>query len=413
MNVLLVAPQPFFTIRGTPIAVRNLARVLAEEGHRVDLLTYFHGEDVPIAGVTTYRIRKPPLVRSVPIGLSWAKVVCDAAVAVRALALAGRNRYDVVHGVEEAVFIAWLVRLRFGTPFVYDMDSILHRQIEAMGWRFRPLAAVCRALERAAIRRAAGVLPVCPALAEYVRSISETVPLQVLPDIPPHDPTTADDPPSELEKCPGTRLLYIGNLEEYQGVDLMVSGFRMVAEASPEATLFIIGGDEDRLARHRREAADLVDEGRVRFLGPRPLGELGRHLEAADILVSPRLRGVNTPMKIYSYMDAGKPILATRIHAHTQVLDDTTALLVDPVAGSMAGGIRRLIEDPALRSRLGEQARREVRAEYSVERYRERLRAFYARLPGAAHGGEPVASNGATGDAAHGTDTPKVASGAG
>jgi glycosyltransferase involved in cell wall biosynthesis len=127
-------------------------------------------------------------------------------------------------------------------------------------------------------------------------------------------------------------------------------------------------------------AADLVEAGRVRFLGERPLDELSGHLAAADVLVSPRLTGVNTPLKIYSYMDAGKAILATRLQTHTQVLDDTTALLAEPEPGSMAAAIRTLARSRELRARLGTAARRRVESEYSAERFRERLRSFYEGL---------------------------------
>ena len=59
---------------------------------------------------------------------------------------------------------------------------------------------------------------------------------------------------------------------------------------------------------------------------------VARLLGEADVLVSPRLKGLNTPMKIYSYLDSGTAVLATRLRTHTQVLDDRTAYLVDPVS---------------------------------------------------------------------------------
>ena len=55
MNVLLISPQPFFTERGTPIAVRCLAEALCADGHRVDLLTYPFGDDVAIDGLAIHR----------------------------------------------------------------------------------------------------------------------------------------------------------------------------------------------------------------------------------------------------------------------------------------------------------------------------------------------------------------------
>ena len=51
MNVLLLAPQPFYRERGTPIAVRLLAETLCSLGHAVDLLVYHEGEDISFPGL--------------------------------------------------------------------------------------------------------------------------------------------------------------------------------------------------------------------------------------------------------------------------------------------------------------------------------------------------------------------------
>ena len=48
------------------------------------------------------------------------------------------------------------------------------------------------------------------------------------------------------------------------------------------------------------------------------------------MLTSPRSKGTNTPLKIYQYLRSGKPIVATRLLTHTQVLDDDTAMLTAP-----------------------------------------------------------------------------------
>ena len=98
-------------------------------------------------------------------------------------------------------------------------------------------------------------------------------------------------------------------------------------------------------------------ERRVHFLGPRPLPQLGAYLRQADVLVSPRIAGTNTPMKIYSYLDSGRPVVATRLPAHTQVLDDEIACLVDPTPEDLAEGLVRLFRDAELRMLLARRAR--------------------------------------------------------
>jgi glycosyltransferase involved in cell wall biosynthesis len=103
-------------------------------------------------------------------------------------------------------------------------------------------------------------------------------------------------------------------------------------------------------------------------------------LDAADVLVSPRRAGFNTPMKCYNYLVAGKAIMATRIPAHTDVFDDRCALLVEPTVGDMADGLRALVSDPALRRRLGDEARLRGEGSYSREHHRERVLAFYSAV---------------------------------
>jgi glycosyltransferase involved in cell wall biosynthesis len=117
-------------------------------------------------------------------------------------------------------------------------------------------------------------------------------------------------------------------------------------------------------------------------LGPRPLSQLGAYLHQADILVSPRTLGQNTPMKVYSYMQAGKAILATSIRSHTQALDASCAMLVAPEPAAMASGFERLLREPALRVRLGAAANEKAQREYSLPAYQHKLKLAYTALQG-------------------------------
>lgn len=380
MNILLLAPQPFFVSRGTPIAVRAVAAALAAMDHRVELLAYHTGEHVSMPGVHVRRIPPPPGVRRVPIGPSWQKAVCDVSMYRAAVRLAASGRFDLVHAVEEAAFIAMALRRRFGLPFVYDMDSLMSEQIREKSRLLLPAAFAFRVMERAAIRRAAGVLAVCPALLDEARRIHPAADAALLPDTPLN--SGDDDPDPEIASVEGLKLLYVGNLEPYQGVGLLLDAFTRISDEFPRVTLLIVGGGRDSAEDTllRTIPAALWRTGRVRLMGPRPLERLGSILAAADILVSPRCAGRNTPMKIYSYLQSGRPILATRLPTHTQVLDDSTALLVEPGPDAMATGLRRLIETPSLRAALGEAGRRLARREYGMHAFRRRLAEFYERI---------------------------------
>jgi len=88
VNNLMIAPQPVFSPRGTPISVVNRCRALSALGHTVDLVTYPLGENVEIDGVRWLRAPRIPGIRSVKIGPSAAKLPLDAAVLATATARA-------------------------------------------------------------------------------------------------------------------------------------------------------------------------------------------------------------------------------------------------------------------------------------------------------------------------------------
>ncbi len=381
MKILMIAPQPFYRERGTPIAVKLLLETLSEAGHEVDLLTYHEGEDLEIPGLRIIRIPPPPLIRNVPIGFSWKKVFCDLYVAAVLARLLRRNGYHVIHAVEESIFPAAAINCLYRKKLVYDMDSLMSDQlIERWGF-LRPARRVLYSIERSAIRRADVILPVCENLAARIRGFFPPQRICVLEDVPlPSGP--AGQVVENLRRAFGIRgllALYVGNLEAYQGIDLLLKGFASLP-AGHNLDLVIVGGSEKDIARYRQMAKALGLAGRTHFAGSRPVECLHEYLRQADILLSPRIKGENTPMKIYSYLASGRPILATDIGTHTQALDGSCAVLVPPEPGQISLGLERLESDPALRKRLGEAGELLARERYSRAAFRKKVLGVYASL---------------------------------
>ena len=100
MKILLLAPEPFYEERGTPLAVDRLLKVLSERGDQIDVVTLHEGEDVQYPNVRLHRIPRLPFVRRIGPGFSLKKVICDFFVLMKAVAVAIRKRPDVVHAVE-------------------------------------------------------------------------------------------------------------------------------------------------------------------------------------------------------------------------------------------------------------------------------------------------------------------------
>lgn len=381
MRILLLAPHPCFQVRGTPIAERILLEALCPLGYEFDVLSFHEGEDFQIPGCRHIRIPALPGVAGVRPGPSWKKLVCDAFLTVKAVRLAASGRYDLVHAVEESVFVAVLLERLFGLPFVYDMDSSLPEQLLGRYAFLRPARRWLCALERLAVRRSLGVMVMCRALEERVLSHDARARVRRIEDVSllVGEPRVAADLVA-LPGGPGPIVLYVGNLEPYQGIDLLLEGFARRSQRFGTARLVIVGGAPDRLRRYRIRAEELGIGAATHLLGPRPLEWLPGLLARADVLVSPRIGGANTPLKIYSYLDSGRAVLATRLPAHTQVLEDSIAMLVEPTAEGLASGLDRLLGDPGLRRALGAAARRRARREFRSDVRASKLRDYYAEL---------------------------------
>ena len=379
MKVLLLAPHPFFQERGTPIAVDLLLRALSARGDTVDLLTWHLGEDRSYPGVTIHRIGRIPWIRSVRPGFSAAKLACDFVMTFRALRMAGRTRYDLVHAVEEAAFMAVLIRAFRRTPFVFDMDSSMPLQIVEKKPGARFLLPLLKRFEAGAIRRASAVAAVCDSLADLARAagarrVALLRDVSLLPDgVDPNAATPAFS-------MPGTVFLYIGNLERYQGLDLLLESFALARGDRQDLSLAVAGGTPADIETYSQKAASLALGESVRFLGPRPLSDMASLFAAAHVLVSPRISGNNTPMKIYSYLDSGKPVLATDLPTHTQVLTAETALLAPPEPAAFSRAMLRLADDAELRRSLGAKGRALAQSAYSRPAFTKAVQDLYAGL---------------------------------
>jgi glycosyltransferase involved in cell wall biosynthesis len=155
-----------------------------------------------------------------------------------------------------------------------------------------------------------------------------------------------------------------------------------VKAVRPNVRTLLVGGEPAQVdaVRQQARAAGVGDV--IVFTGQRPSEEIPAFLDAATLLVSPRSRGTNTPLKIYQYLRAGRPIVATRLLTHTQVLDDEVAILTEATPEGFAQGLLAAIDEPALAARVGQRAQALADARYSDEAYIERTRQAYAELAG-------------------------------
>ena len=388
MRILMIAPEPFFEPRGTPFSEYHRIRALLDLGHTVDLVTYPFGQDVVLPGLRVFRCARPPLMSGIGIGPSWKKVPLDLALLATACRRAMAAKYDAVHSHEEGSFFGVILAAMLGLPHLYDMHSSLPQQLTNFAYsKSRLLTGFFGVMERFVVRRSRVVIVICPQLEDVVRGIDTAVPSVLIENAPGSgDAPTAGsgrDVRAQLGLGPSVPMvLYTGTFEAYQGLDLLFASMKHVLATRPDARLVLAGGRPEQIETARKQAADAGIASATIFAGQRPAEEIPAYLDAADVLVSPRSLGTNTPLKIYQYLRSGRPIVATRLLTHTQVLSDDVSFLTDATPQGFGAGILEAVADPERARAVGARARQLAETKYSYEAYLARTRQACAHLFG-------------------------------
>lgn len=383
----MIAPEPFFEPRGTPFSEFHRIRALTTLGHEVDLVTYPFGQDVTMPGLRVFRSLRPPFVTHVRIGPSFAKIPLDALLALTALRRAFTGRYDAIHSHEEGGLIGAILALLLRVPHLYDMHSSLPQQLTNFAFTgSRTVRRIFLAIERFMIRRSRVVIVICPSLQDTVREIDPVARSVLIENAPGSGEERATtEQAAALRAALGLGastpvVLYTGTFEAYQGLDLLFDAMAHVHRERPGARLVLAGGQPQQVEKAREQARRAGALDATIFAGERPAAEIPTFLLASDVLVSPRSRGTNTPLKIYQYLRSGKVIVATRLLTHTQVLSDDTAILTGATAAEFAAGILSALADQVRSAAIGERARQLAESKYSYEAYLEKTRQACAAL---------------------------------
>lgn len=383
----MLAPEPFFEPRGTPFSEYHRLKALSELGHDIDLVTYPIGRDVDIPRVRIFRGPRPPFVRRVPIGPSVRKLLLDGLMLFTIARRALSQRYDAIHSHEEMGLPGvWLARW-LGIPHLYDMHSSLPQQLG--NFKYSKSGLLIRLFswaEGQMVHGSQSVITICQELQDTVVAMGAGERSLLIENVMGGD---VDEPPSLAAAAVRPQwgiadeaplALYTGTFEAYQGVDLLIDASARMARQVPAARVLVVGGDPGQVEAARRRAHEAGAGHVMVFTGQQPAREIPSYVAACDVLVSPRIRGTNTPLKIYSYLRSGKAIIATNLLTHTQVLSADTACLVSPTPDAFAEAMVTLLGDRAAREALADQARRLADQKYSRRVYLQRTAEAYARL---------------------------------
>jgi glycosyltransferase involved in cell wall biosynthesis len=250
-------------------------------------------------------------------------------------------------------------------------------------------------LEDKCLQSAEAVITICPDLRDYVNtiitkkekhflienSIFEDIHLKHKKDTSAN--SNVEQPGINLEDFlnPDEQLLvYAGTLEKYQGIDILVKSMKDVTAKDKKVKLLVVGGTKDQVDGFNKLSKSLGLEKVIKFTGRVQQKLAKEYTNSADILLSPRSDGTNTPLKIYEQLASCKPLVATKIYSHTQVLTDEVCFLVEPNPEDMAKGILASLQNKEESKKKVDNALKLYEDQYSRTVYKTKLKKLLESL---------------------------------
>jgi len=384
-KILLISPQPFFQWRGSPIRVSFNLLALVQSGYQVDLLTLPIGEKKEIENVRIIRTPNLFKVRRIPIGPSFFKALFDLVLFFHGLYLAVKYRHDVIHGIEEAGAIAVVIAAITSSQAVFEKhsDPVSYKKEHAFVRNF--ILSMYAMVERFSVRNANAVIGTGKGLVKQVLKLGSSTPVHHIFDVASSLAESSPEHTGAIRKVLCAReddvlITFVGSFAVYQGIDLLFDSIPIVAGKNLRARFVIIGGNKDEISTRKKWLSEQNCLDNVEFTGKIAPDNLPDYLSASDILLSPRLTGVNTPLKLLDYLKAGRAIVATDVASNRLILNRQTAVLAKPNPKDYAQGILNLLDDKNLRAGLGRNAEKLFREKLNFDEFKKRLADCYNQI---------------------------------
>lgn len=285
-------------------------------------------------GLTFHRTSAPSTIglNGWPLLKEWALM---RATEERLESVARLEQPDILHAHSPALNAVPAIRVgrRLGLPVVYEIRAFWedaaasHGTTRAGDWRYR----LTRALETWAVRNADAVTTIAEGLRTDL--LARGVPAEKVTVIPNAVDATAfrtsggRDPVLEaslgLQGC--EVLGFLGSFYGYEGLAVLLRALPEIIRRRPAMRLLLVGGgpEEERL---RALAGNLNVADRVIFTGRVSHAQVRAYYDLVDVLVFPRTRirltDLVTPLKPLEAMAMGKPVLASDVGGHRELIED-------------------------------------------------------------------------------------------
>ncbi len=392
LNILVVAPTPFFSDRGTHIRILEEALALEKRGHHVTIATYHIGQDLPDtlgSHIDVRRIRRLLFwYKKLEAGPDWQKIILDLLLVKKVFFLARTKRPDIIHAhLHEGVLIAWIVQKMLfwrGIKVVADFhgsltkEMVSHQYLGASG-----LKKIFRFIEERIDNMGDAAVTSSWNNAADIGQVRKEGTVDVLLDGTRLSMFDGLSEKNDIRKRYGVPVnaivvTYTGAFIKNKGIQYFLGALPRLAREHA-MTHFVLAGFPLDMIVH-----DIPEElkERVTIISPSPYFELAQILRMSDIGVDPKDEATREASgKTLQYMGAGLPVACFDTGNNREYLADGGSYASEMTADSLDGAIMTLVDDSALRIRLG-QINRSRAVAFSWEKSAEKVEGIYRELLG-------------------------------
>jgi glycosyltransferase involved in cell wall biosynthesis len=390
-NILMIAPTSFFGDYGCHVRILEEVRVLSKRGHRVTIVTYYKGRDLPELNII--RTRPTPWHADYEVGSSRHKVAFDALLSWTSLKTALRVKPDIIHAhLHEGALIGRAASMLTGAPLVFDYQGSLtaemldHHFVRPGGkreWFFRTLEKRIDRMPHAILtssRHSAQLLRESLGdQAQRVVPMPDCVDTDFFRPRTPADQTDVDAIKDQLG-IPRDRtvVIYLGLLAQYQGTYHIIHAARQVVAAQPNVHFLVMGYPNPD--NFRAEAAQYGPIEHMTFTGRVPYEQAARYLRVGDIALAPKLSLTEGAGKILNYMACALPTVAFDTPQAREFMAHFGLYAERGSAEALADRINELIQNPDRARDLGRSLRARAIKRFSWDDATRRLLGVYEAI---------------------------------
>lgn len=391
----MIAPTSFFLDYGCHIRILEEARILQKLGHRVKIVTYPLGRNVPDLDIE--RALPIPFRPRHEVGPARSKILLDALLALKTLQVALRFKPDIIHAhLHEGALIGIVPSQWLRVPLVFDMQGSMtremvdHRFITADGiffklayWLEARIVHLPRLILTSSQNAARVLTDEFRVAAEKIVVLSDCVDANTF--VPVESPYLAEEVEALRARLqiPPTRrvIVYIGLLDEYRGTSVMLRAAAQILARGVDAHFIIIGFPN--IARYQALARELGIAARVTFPGRIPYEHVPLWLSLGEIALEPKMSATEGAGKVLNYMALGLPVVAFDIPVMREYLGEYGVYAPLGDAAAFADQIQALLDDPERARAIGGAVRARAIKLFSWERAGREIERVYVCARGA------------------------------